>query len=99
MLELAIFASEFEITEVVCGGARGVDALGRSYAYSMKIPVKLFPANWEEHGKSAGPIRNTLMADYADALIAIWDGKSRGTGDMINKAKSKGLKVYVYHAS
>lgn len=84
-----------EITEVVSGGAEGVDKLGEFYAKMHKLPVKKFPADWNKHGKRAGPIRNQQMADYADALIAVWDGKSRGTKDMIERAQAKGLHVFV----
>jgi hypothetical protein len=84
-----------QITEVVCGGARGVDDCGRQWAISRGIPVKMFPADWDAHGRSAGPIRNRQMAMYADKLIAFWDGKSRGTRNMIDTAKSLGLEVIV----
>lgn len=91
----AIQESEFEISEVVSGTAKGVDRLGELWATNHKIPVKHYPADWNKYGKSAGPIRNQEMANYADALIAVWDGKSRGTKNMIDQAKEKGLKVYV----
>ena len=73
-----------EITEVVCGGARGVDSLGQRYAEELGIPVKMFPAQWDLYGKAAGMIRNKEMGKYADYLIAFWDGKSKGTLNMIN---------------
>lgn len=97
LVEAVIEQSGFEITEVVCGGAKGVDDLGRKWAGNgNRIPVKMFPADWITYGRSAGHIRNTQMADYADALIAVWDGSSRGTKHMINTAKKKGLKVFVW---
>jgi hypothetical protein len=71
------------ITEVVSGGARGVDALARIYAQEHALPFKLFTADWEKHGKRAGPMRNMEMADYADFGIAVWDGRSQGTAHMI----------------
>jgi hypothetical protein len=96
LLETVIEDSGFDITEVVCGGARGVDALGRTWAGNgNRAPVKMFPAKWDEFGKSAGYRRNVEMADYGEALIAIWDGASRGTKHMIDIATSKGLKIYV----
>ena len=84
------------ITEVVSGTARGVDKLGEQYANNHNIPVKLFPANWDYYGKSAGYKRNEEMADYADQLIAFWDGNSRGTEHMIRIAQKKGLRVVAY---
>lgn len=82
--------------EIVSGTARGADQLGERYALERGYPVKRFPANWNKHGKAAGYIRNEEMAKYADALIAFWDGKSRGTMHMINLAKQYDLKVNVY---
>ena len=55
----------------------------------------LYPADWERHGRAAGPIRNEEMAEVSDALIAFWDGKSRGTKSMIEIARRKGLQVAV----
>lgn len=95
----AVKKSHYAISEVVSGGAQGADHLGEIYAAENNIPVKVFPANWDKHGRSAGPIRNGEMAEYADALIAIWDGKSRGTKNMIEQATEKGLQVYVYPVS
>lgn len=94
----AIKASAFPIVEVVSGAARGVDTLGEEWAEVHKIPIKRFPANWNTHGKKAGPLRNIEMAEYADALIAIWDGESRGTKHMIDEATKHGLQVFVYTA-
>ncbi len=81
--------------EIVSGGARGADALGERYARERGRRLKVFPAEWKKWGAAAGPIRNTEMAAYADALIAFWDGKSAGTRDMIRKAEEKGLDVKV----
>lgn len=94
-IEIAVEQSEFDITEVVSGGARGVDHLGETYARNNGIPIKQFIPDWDGLGKRAGYVRNKQMAEYADALIAIWDGESKGTGHMINIANDLGLKVYV----
>lgn len=72
------------IDEIVCGEARGADSLGRRWAEKNNIPVKSFPAQWEKFGKSAGFLRNRQMGDYADYLIAFWDGQSKGTKHMID---------------
>lgn len=89
---------KFIITEVVCGDAAGADSLGASWAQKNNIPVKHFTANWEMYGKTAGHIRNAEMAEYADGLIAFWDGKSKGTKNMIKamKFQKKPYKVYNY---
>jgi hypothetical protein len=81
---------------VVCGGAPGVDTFGARYAKLAKIPVRYFRANWQKHGQSAGPRRNGLMVKYAEALIAVWDGKSRGTKNVIETARRHGLLVHVH---
>ena len=81
--------------EIVSGGAKGADSLGEKFARSKEMMIKIFPAKWTSQGKSAGPIRNKNMADYADALVAFWDGKSSGTGDMIDAAKEKNLPVRI----
>jgi len=86
-----------DVSEVVCGMARGADLLGRQWALDNGIPVKEFPAKWNKFGKSAGYIRNAEMADYGDALIAFWDGESRGTKMMIDLAKKKNLRVEVVY--
>lgn len=91
--------SGFEITEVVSGGAPGVDTLGEEFAADLDVPLKVFPAEWEKLGKSAGPIRNRHMAEYADALIAIWDGESRGTKNMIATMERLGKPAFVLNLS
>lgn len=78
---------------IVSGGAQGADSLGEEYARERDYGVKRFPADWERFGRAAGPVRNAVMADNADALIAFWDGKSRGTRNMIDTAGKKGLVI------
>ncbi len=95
----AIRCSGFEITEIVSGGAKGVDRLGEQYAAEHGLIVKQFPTNWRPGGKydrGAGLKNNATMLRYADALIAIWDGTSKGTADMIGKMKRAEKKVYVH---
>jgi len=94
LVEQAIMESGFEITEVVSGGANGVDALAIRYAVQHNIPYVILYASWAKHGKSAGPIRNKEMAEYAEALILVWDGKSRGSSNMLNIAKKLKLKIF-----
>lgn len=69
--------------EVVGGLARGADQIGKEFAEFYGFSFSGFPANWDEYGKSAGYIRNKEMSEYADELIAYWDGKSNGTKNMI----------------
>lgn len=82
---------------LVSGDAsKGPDRMAIEYANDKGILCRKFPANWDEHGKSAGYIRNAEMAENAEILIAIWDGKSKGTRHMIDIAQRKGLKVLVF---
>lgn len=80
---------------IVSGHAKGADALGERYAQERGLQCDAHPADWDKFGKSAGFRRNAEMAEVADALIAFWNGQSRGTAHMISFAKSKGLKVAV----
>lgn len=91
----AIEESGFIITEVFHGACRGVDQLGERWGKEQRIPTRAFPPNWEM-GKKAGPMRNMQMALQAEALLAIWDGVSKGTDNMIKTATCLGLKVYVH---
>ncbi len=81
--------------EIVSGTANGADKLGEKYANNKGYQLKQFPADWDTYGKSAGYKRNEEMAKYADALIAFWDGESKGTKHMIDLAKRYDLKVKV----
>lgn len=83
------------IAEIIHGAASGIDSAAHRACEGV-WPVKSVPADWETHGRAAGPIRNRKMAGMADGLIAIWNGRSRGTKNMIETAKSLGLQVYVY---
>lgn len=87
------FQSEIEI---VSGTAKGADRLGEQYAKERGYAIKQFPADWNNYGKAAGPKRNQQMAEYADALVAFWDGKSRGTKNMIELANEANLKIRVF---
>lgn len=89
-----ILSQQDEI-EIVSGTANGVDKLGERYAIEHGYKLKRFPADWNYFGKKAGFIRNEDMAEYSDALIAFWDGKSKGTEHMIKTAKEKDLLIRI----
>jgi hypothetical protein len=80
---------------VVSGTAKGADKLGEEWAEERKVACEKFPADWDKHGKAAGHIRNAQMADVADICVVFWDGKSKGTKNMIETALSKGLLVKI----
>ena len=94
----AIAESGFEISQVVCGMAQGADLMGRFWAKNQRPPIEVaeFPADWKRLGKQAGFARNYEMARNADALIAVWDGYSRGTEHMISVARKLGLQMFVW---
>lgn len=79
---------------IISGTAKGADQLGERYAQERGLSCRQFPANWDLHGKRAGYLRNTEMAQHAHALIAFTNG-SRGTAHMIKTAANKGLLVRV----
>ena len=81
-------------TEIVSGGARGIDSCAQRYAQDQRMMFALFEADWNKNGKAAGPIRNLSMALYGDALLLIWDGKSKGSANM--KSNMVALKKPVY---
>lgn len=88
-----------DITTVVSGTARGADTYGEEWAGVWGVNIVRFPADWDKFGRAAGMIRNGEMAEFADALIAVWDGNSPGTRNMIANAKQRGLIVWVWDVS
>jgi hypothetical protein len=99
IVEAAVSASGFVVTEVLCGGAAGADELGAEWGRRNGVPVRVVPADWKRYGRAAGPKRNAEMVAQAEAVIAIWDGKSRGTADCIRRAQAAALSVYVHDAA
>ena len=94
----AVERSGFTITEVVTGCAIGADQLGERWAKANNIPIKEMPAtpdDWHRYGKSAGPMRNKRMAEYADAAIVVWDGKSPGSRNMVENMIRRKKPYYV----
>ena len=85
-----------EITEVVSGGATGPDSHAVAWARLHDVPVRNFASQWSEHGLAAQQVRIEQMASYADALILVWDGQSRGATQMRQLAEQRGLKIYEY---
>lgn len=83
--------------EVISGGAKGADSLGERFARINRCPVTIFKPDWDKYGKSAGFIRNQLIVDACDVVLAFWDGKSKGTHDTINKAKKAKKPTFVVY--
>ena len=81
---------------VVSGTAHGADEHGEKWAGRNDVSIVRVPADWAKLGRRAGPVRNALMAENAEGLVAIWDGRSKGTKSMIDVARKKGLRVFVF---
>ena len=97
MVERALRDCGWWPTTVLSGTAQGVDRLGEQWAASYGIPVERYPADWNgPDRKRAGHVRNGVMASMSEALVAIWDGSSPGTRDMIEAARARGRRVHVH---
>lgn len=81
--------------EIISGSAQGADQLSEEYAKENNLNIMKFPANWNKYGKKAGYIRNKEMAEFADACIVFWDGKSKGIYHMINLANQYKIPISV----
>lgn len=88
---------EYGNIEIITGGARGADALGKRFAEEYNLKHAEFKADWQQHGKAAGPIRNREMANYTDIGIGFHDDKSRGTANMINTLRKTDKPVHIIH--
>lgn len=87
---------EYEITEIIQGGARGADRLAKQYAIMNDIPMREFPAMWRINGKAAGPIRNhQMLAEKPDLVVAFLAPNSKGTKHMINIAEAIEIPVRI----
>lgn len=83
-------------TEIVSGGAKGVDTSAREYALSHGIKLTDFLPEYTKYGRSAPLKRNITIIEYSDIVIAFWDGKSRGTKFVIDNCRKLGVEVRVY---
>lgn len=93
-IDKAVTESGFEVTEVITGGAGGPDRAGEQWAAKRGIPVTTIKPNWKL-GKGAGLMANRQLAEAGEALVALHDGESTGTHDMIEHMKAAGLPVHV----
>ena len=93
----AIRISGIQITEVVCGMARGADRLGLEWAKANRIPWIEKPADWDNYPGIAGFMRNQEMADIGEQLLLLYDGQSHGSLDMLTRAKKKRIPIFIYN--
>ncbi len=80
-------------TEIVSGGAKGIDTCARRWAEAHGLAVTEFLPDYQRYGRGAPMVRNRLIVDYADAVLAFWDGKSKGTDYTVKYARKKGKPV------
>ena len=92
-----ILDEQIEPVELVSGHAKGADLLAETYAKENGLPIRIIKPDWKAYRRAAGPIRNRQMLDYAKEesplVVAFWDGKSKGTRNTIETAKSLGIPV------
>ena len=85
-----------ETTEIVSGGAKGIDACARAYAKANSIKLTEFLPEYEKYGRSAPLKRNIQIIDYADEVLAFWDGSSKGTNFVIQTCRKRQKKIRRY---
>ena len=96
LIDEAVSDSKISITQIISGGAGGPDRAGEMWAAENDIEIVSMKPNWAL-GRGAGLIRNGEMVERAEALIALYDGQSRGTADTIAKMRRKGCEVFVHN--
>ena len=84
------------VTEIVSGGAKGIDACAKQYAISSGIKLTEYLPKYEKYGRTAPLKRNIQIIDYADLVVAFWDGASHGTKFGIDNCKRRGIPVKVF---
>lgn len=85
-----------DITEIISGGAKGVDSSAREYARKKGLKLVEFFPDYNKYGKSAPLKRNDLIANEADIVFAFWDGQSHGTKYVIDYCKNNNIKVKIF---
>ena len=87
------------VTEIVSGGARGVDTCAKNYALRHGLKLTEFLPEYSKYGRGAPLRRNIAIIEYADLVLAFWDGKSRGKKFVIVNCKKRHIPVVVHRLS
>ena len=82
--------------EIVSGGAKGIDSVAEKFAHDYGVDFKLFPADWDKYGKSAGMIRNKELINYSNLAIVFWDNKSKGTANSLKLLKDNKIAFRLF---
>ena len=85
-----------DVTEIVSGGARGIDRCARRHAQAHSLKLTEFLPDYETYGRRAPLLRNLTIIDYSDLVLAFWDGSSRGTQFVIENCRKKNKPVKVF---
>ena len=85
-----------EVTEIISGGARGVDTSAREYAMEHGLKLTEYLPEYDKYGRSAPLKRNITIIENADLVLAFWDGSSKGTKYVIENCKKRNIPVQVY---
>jgi hypothetical protein len=78
---------------IISGGAKGMDTVAEKYADEHNIEKLIFLPQYQKYGRAAPIKRNEEMVDVADTVLAVWDGKSRGTMYTLNYARKAGKGI------
>ena len=84
-----------DITEIVSGGAKGIDSCARDFALSKGIALKEFLPDYKKYGRAAPIVRNKEIVNYSDTVLAFWDGKSHGTKNVIDYCKNNNKPIRI----
>ncbi len=79
-----------DVTEIITGGANGIDDIAKHFAIDNDIPLKQFLPEYDKYRRNAPLVRNSMIVEYADKILIIWDGKSKGTKFVVNECIKKG---------
>lgn len=85
------------VTEIVSGGARGVDTSAARWARANGIPLTEFLPEYEKHGRKAPLLRNITIVEYSDLVLAFWDGRSSGTAFVIDQCRKRGVPIKIFY--
>ncbi len=88
-----------DVTEMVSGGAKGIDTCAKKYALTHHIKLTEFLPEYNKYSRGAPLKRNLQIIEYVDMVIAFWDGKSKGTKYVIDNCKKKNIKIIVHRVS
>jgi len=95
LLKESILKSFPGVTIVVSGGAKGADQLGQKFAEELQLKTEIYLPDWKRYGKGAGIVRNELIVKNSNAVIAFWDGVSKGTKKSIDISRNLGKKLII----